>query len=67
VGPVNPNLGDIIIEVSTVTHTLEGTGQYVVPGIRQCMMKGDDEGMTEDEAILKTSLSFTMSRLSGTH
>jgi hypothetical protein len=67
VGPVNPIHGDLSIGVSTVTHTPEGIGQYVVPGIHLHMMYGDTEGMTEDEAVLKTSLNVTTSRLSGTH
>jgi hypothetical protein len=44
-----------------MTHMPEGTGQYDVPDVRLCMMKGDTKGMMEDEAILKTSLSHTMS------
>jgi hypothetical protein len=50
-----------------MTHTLEGTGQYVVPGIHQRMIEGDVEGMTEDEVVLNMSLNLTMSRLSETH
>jgi hypothetical protein len=61
VGPDNPSRKDLNIEVSTVTHTLEGMGQYVVPGICLRMMKGDAKGMTEDEAALKTSLNLTLS------
>jgi hypothetical protein len=42
--------------VSTVTHTLEGTGQYTVPGIRLHMIKGDAKGMTKDDVVLKVTL-----------
>jgi hypothetical protein len=38
----------------------EGMEQYVVPGIRLRMMKGDAKGMTEDEAALMTSLNLTL-------
>jgi hypothetical protein len=58
VGPVNPDHGDLSIEVSTVTHTLEGIWQYAVPGIRLRMMEGDAGGMTEYEAVMKTSLNL---------
>jgi hypothetical protein len=67
VGPVNSSHGDLSIGVSTVTHTPEGMRQYVVPGIRLRMMEGDEEGMTEDETVLKTSLNLTTSRLGRTH
>ena len=66
-GPVNLSHGDLNIEVFTVTHTPEGTRQYVVPGIRQRMIEGDIEEMTEDKAVLKTSLNLTTSQLSGIH
>jgi hypothetical protein len=59
--PVNPSRRDLSIAVSTVTHTPEGTRQYVVPGIRLRMMKGDAKGMTEDEVVPKTSLNLTSS------
>jgi hypothetical protein len=61
VGPVNPCCGDLSIKVSTVTHTLEGIGQYAILDVRLCMMEGDAEGMADDEAILKTSLNLTTS------
>jgi hypothetical protein len=48
-------------------HTLEGIGQCVVPHIRLRKMKDDVEGMMKDKVVLKTSLNFTMNRLSGTH
>jgi hypothetical protein len=67
VGPVNPSRGDLSIEVSTVTHMPEGTGQYVVLSVRVYMMEGDREGMMEDEVVLKTFLNLTTSWLSGTH
>jgi hypothetical protein len=44
-----------------VTHTPEGMRQYAIPDVRLRMMKGDAKGMTEDEVILKTSLSHAMS------
>jgi hypothetical protein len=66
-GPVNPNRGDLSIEVSTVTHTLQGTGQYTIPDIRKCMIEGDAERMTEDKDVLKTSINLTTSQLSVTH
>jgi hypothetical protein len=61
VGPNDPGHRDLNIRVSTVTHTLEGMGQYVVLDVRLRMMKGDAKGMTEDEDVLKTSLSHAMS------
>jgi orotidine-5'-phosphate decarboxylase len=61
VGPVDPNYRDLSIRVSTVTHTSEGVGQCVVPGIRLRMMKGDAKGVTEDEVVLKISLNHTLS------
>lgn len=67
VGPVNPCCGDLSIKVSTVTHTLEGIGQYAILDVRLCMMEGDAEGMADDEAILKTSLNLTTSWLNETH
>jgi hypothetical protein len=50
-----------------VTHMSEEMGQYVVPGIHLRMMEGDEEGMTKDKTVLKTSLNLTTSRLSETH
>jgi hypothetical protein len=67
VGPLNPSCGDLSIRVSIVTHTPEGMGQYAIPGVRLRMMEGDAEGMTEYEAVLKTSVNLTTSQLSGTH
>jgi hypothetical protein len=63
VGPDNPNHGDLSTGVSIVTHTLEGTGQYTVLVLGIClrMMKGDAKGVMEDEVVLKTSLSHTLS------
>jgi hypothetical protein len=52
---------DLNIRVSTVTHTLGGTGQYVVLGIRLRMIKGDTKEMIEDEVVLKPSLNHTLS------
>ena len=66
-GPDNPSFKYLIIGVSTVIHTPEGTRQYTVPGIRLRMMEGDAEGMTKDKAVLKMSLNLTMSWLGGTH
>jgi hypothetical protein len=67
VGPVKPSRGDLSIEVSTVTHTPEGLGQYVVPCVYLRMLESDAEGMTKDEVVLKTSLNLTVGRLCGTH
>jgi hypothetical protein len=61
VGPDDPGSKDLSIGVSTVTHTPEGMRQYAIPDVRLRMMKGDAKGMTEDEVILKTSLSHAMS------
>jgi hypothetical protein len=61
VGPDDTGHRDLNIGVSTVTHILEGTGQYTVPGIRLHMMKGDVKGMTKDEVVPKKSLSHTIS------
>jgi hypothetical protein len=44
VGPDNPSRRDHNTGFSTVTHTPEGTSQYVVLGIRLCMMKDDARG-----------------------
>jgi hypothetical protein len=55
------------LEISTLTHTLEGMEQYVIPSVRLRMLEGDVERMTEDEVVLKTSLNLTASRLYGTH
>jgi hypothetical protein len=60
VGPDNPSHRGLSIEVSTLTHTLEGTRQYAVPSIRLRMMEGDAKGMTEDEVVLKISLNHTL-------
>jgi hypothetical protein len=60
-GSDNSSRRDLNIEVSTVTHTLDGTGQYTIPGICLSMMKGDAKGMMGDEVVLKTSLSHAMS------
>ena len=57
----DPSHRDLSTVVSTVTHTLEGMGQYDVPGIRLRMMKDDAKGMMKDEVVLKTSLSHAMS------
>lgn len=67
VGPVNPIHRDLNIRGSTVTHTLEGTGQYALPGVLLCMMKGDTKGTAEDEVVSKTSLNLTSIWLSRTH
>jgi hypothetical protein len=67
VGPVNPSHRDLSIGVSTVTHTPEETGQYVVPDLCLHMIEVDVEGIMEDEVVLKTSLNLTTSQLSGTH
>jgi hypothetical protein len=56
VEPDNPSRRGLSMGVSTVTHTLEGTGQYTVPGIRLHMIKGDAKGMTKDDVVLKVTL-----------
>jgi hypothetical protein len=61
VGPDDPDRRDLSIRISTVTHTLEGKGKYVVPGIHLRMMKGEAKGVTKDKVVLKTSLSHIMS------
>jgi hypothetical protein len=61
VGPDNPSRRDHNTGFSTVTHTPEGTSQYVVLGIRLCMMKDDARGMMEDEVELKTSINNALS------
>jgi hypothetical protein len=66
-GSDNPSHRDLSIRVSTVTHMLEGMGQYALPGIHLCMMKGDAKGMTEDEVVLKTSLNLTSNWLDMIH
>jgi hypothetical protein len=60
-GPAQIYTCNLSIRVSTVTQTPEWMGQYVVPGLRLRMMKGDAKGMTEDEVVLKTSLNLTSS------
>jgi hypothetical protein len=45
----------------------EGMGQYDVSGVRLRMMKGDADGMTKDEDVLKTSLNLNTSWISETH
>jgi hypothetical protein len=40
----NPSRRDLSTRVSTVTHTPEGMGQYIVPGVRLRMIKGDTKG-----------------------
>jgi hypothetical protein len=67
VGPDDSSRGDLSIGVSTVTPTPKGTGQYIVPGIRLRMIKGDDKGMTKDEVVPKTSLRHAMSWLNRTY
>jgi hypothetical protein len=59
--PNDPYCSDLIIGVSTVIDTPEGMRKYAIPGIHLCMMKGDAKDMTEDEVVLKTSLSHAMS------
>jgi hypothetical protein len=61
VGSDDPVRRNLTIWVSTVTHTPEGTGQYVVAGVRLRMMKDDAREMTEDEVVLKTSLNHALS------
>jgi hypothetical protein len=39
-----PSCRNLSIEVSTVTHTPKGMGQYVVPGVRLHMLKDDARG-----------------------
>ena len=62
----DPNSRDLSNGVSTLNHTLEGMGQYAIPGIRLRMMKGDAKGMMEDKVILKASISHAMSSLKRT-
>jgi hypothetical protein len=44
VGLDDPFCRNLNIEVSTVTHTLERMGQYVVLGVCLSMMKDDPRG-----------------------
>jgi hypothetical protein len=55
-GLANSSHRDLSTRVSIVTHTPEGTGQYVVPGVRLRMIKGDTKGIMKDEVVLETSL-----------
>jgi hypothetical protein len=43
-GPDNLGRRNISIEISTVTHTPKGLGQYTVPSVRLRMMKDDAGG-----------------------
>jgi hypothetical protein len=60
-GTIQPQPWGLSIRDSTVTHTSEGTVQYVVLGIHLHMMNDDAKGMTEDEVVLKTYLNLILS------
>jgi hypothetical protein len=67
VGLDNRSHRDLNTGVSIVTHTPEGMGHYVVPGVQLCMIKGDAKEVTKDEVVQKTSLNHTLSWLDRTH
>jgi hypothetical protein len=60
VRPDDPDRRNFSIGVSAVTHTLVGTGQYAISDVRLRMMKDAVGRVTEDEAILKTSLNHSL-------
>jgi hypothetical protein len=66
VGPLNPNHGDLNIEVSTLTHVPGRTGRYIIPGVYLHMLEGDARSMTRDEAAPSMTLNPTVSLPCGT-